>query len=70
MENTILKSQSSFAVQVNSPSKIPLRHLNAIQKENVPQSYMPFLFKNKKIDNVNNICSPPPGTISNIIRSI
>lgn len=63
MEKINTKNKASYAVQVNSPSKIAFGHLNAIQKENIPQSYVPFLFKNKNIANQNNICSPPPGKI-------
>lgn len=63
MEKIETKNKPSYAVQVNSPSKIAFGHLNNIQKENVAQSYVPFLFKNKNIDHQNNINNPSPGKI-------
>lgn len=47
MEN-FNQDHSNVGVQANSPSKIPLKHLNTITNSKQKQSYMPFIFRSKR----------------------
>lgn len=48
MENLEDKSQADVSVQACTSSKVGLKLLKAMSKNARQQSYMPFLFKNKK----------------------
>ena len=48
MENTDNNQSQSVAIQFTASSKLGLKQLKLLRKSNSPQSYIPFLFRNKK----------------------
>lgn len=61
MENCSDNHPNNAATQVNAPSKIAFKHLKVVDNFKKPQSYIPFIFKNKKIVNSDKSIFPSPG---------
>ena len=60
MENIDNNQSHSVAVQATTSSKVALKQIKLVHKSRPPQSYVPFLFKNKKLTKHSSL-SPAPG---------
>lgn len=64
------RRQPSLGVQASLPSKVAFKHIKQLSNNSKPQSFIPFIFRNKKSQQCENQNFPAPGILQLIQANI